>query len=309
MWDAGRWYEQFEKASREQDHDKLHALRRDVFLDTVGDVRKGFYTSSGGKKRIFGDEKPMLEGSVLYQNELKANRHEEKKSSVVEVRQLDTLQAARLLENPLVLNMANRHQPGGGVLSGAGAQEEYLFRVSNYYRSLYQFSDIGLSFDVPRRQESYPLDRNHGGVYSSHVAVFRGTEQEGYPKLEQPSVFSFVAVAAINEPNLMRDHNDHYWLEDSFIEPTKRKIRTIFNIALVHDHENLVLGAFGCGAFKNPPNHIARLFKEVLEEPLYKNQFSHIIFAILDNHNSYRYFNPEGNFKPFQQVFEPIQGR
>ena len=309
MWDAGRWHEQFEKASREQDHDKLHALRRDVFLDTVGDVRKGFYTSNGGRTIAFDDETPLLEGSVLYQEQLASREPEKKSTTLVEVKQIDTIKAARLLENPVVLNMANRHQPGGGVLGGASSQEEYLFRISNYHRSLYQFSDIGHSFDVPRRPESYPLDRNHGGVYSPGITVFRGTEQEGYPKLDEPLKLSFVAVAAIHEPNLLQDHNDHYWLEDSFIEPTKRKIRTIFNIALVHDHENLVLGAFGCGAFKNPPNHIARLFKEVLEEPLYKNQFSHIIFAILDNHNSYKWFNPEGNFKPFQQVFEPNLGR
>ena len=309
MWDAGRWHEQFERASREQDFDKMHALRRDVFLDTIGDVRKGFYTSKGGRKIAFDDEAPLLEGSALYQEQLASSKPKEKSTTLVEVKQLDTIKAARLLENPVVLNMANRHQPGGGVLSGAGSQEEYLFRISNYYRSLYQFSDIGHSFNVPRRPESYPLDRNHGGVYSPGVTVFRGTEQEGYPKLDEPLKLSFMAVAAIHEPNLLRDHNDHYWLENSFIEPTKCKIRTMFNIALAHHHTNLVLGAFGCGAFANPPNHIAMLFKEVLGEPPYQGTFEHIIFAILENHNSYTWFNPEGNFKPFQQVFEPNQGR
>ena len=308
MWDAGRWHEQFERASREQDFDKLHALRRDVFLDTIGDVRKGFYTSKGGRKITFDDEAPLLEGSVLYQQQLASSKPKEKRTTLVEVKQIDTIKAARLLENPVVLNMANRHQPGGGVLSGAGSQEEYLFRISNYYRSLYQFSDIGHSFNVPRRPESYPLDRNHGGVYSPGVTVFRGTEQEGYPKLDEPLKLSFMAVAAIHEPNLLRDHNDHYWLENSFIEPTKCKIRTMFNIALVHHHTNLVLGAFGCGAFANPPNHIALLFKEVLGEPLYQGAFEHIIFAILDDHNTYTWFNPEGNFKPFEQVFASSQG-
>ncbi|ADY14396.1 TIGR02452 family protein [Sphaerochaeta globosa] len=308
MWDAKRWLEQFEKASHEKDYERLHALRRDVFFDTVADVQKGYYLSSSGKQVLLKDDALRLEKSELYQQELQVERPREDRTTRIEVKELDTLKAAQLLSNPLVLNMANRHQPGGGVLDGAGAQEEYLFRVSNYFRFLYQFSDTGSSFMVPRREESYPLDRNYGGVYSPSVSVFRSTEQEGYAKLEQPFEVSCVAVAAISQPNLLSDHTEHYWLEDSFIEPTKRKIRTIFNIAILHNHTHLVLGAFGCGAFKNPPNHIALLFKEVLEEPLYKNQFSHILFAILDNHNSYRWFNPEGNLKPFQKVFEPYQG-
>ena len=43
-------------------------------------------------------------------------------------------------------------------------------------------------------------------------------------------------------------------------------MRTIFRIGLLHHHDSLVLGAFGCGAFRNPPAHIARLFHEVMEE-------------------------------------------
>lgn len=308
MWDAERWLEQFKKASHEKDYERLHALRREVFFDTVGDVQKGFYTSRSGKHVSFANDAPLLGKSILYQQEPQVDSPSQDRETRIEVMELDTLKAAQLLDNPLVLNMANRHQPGGGVLKGAAAQEEYLFRVSNYYRFLYQFSDIGSSFKVPRRLESYPLDRNYGGVYSPSVTVFRQTEQEGYAKLEQPFEVSCIAVAAISQPNLLRDHNDQYWLEDSFIEPTKRKIRTIFNIALFHNHTHLVLGAFGCGAFENPPNHVALLFKEVLEEPSYKNQFSHIIFAILDNHNSYKWFNPEGNLKPFQKVFESNQG-
>ena len=89
----------------------------------------------------------------------------------VEVREGDCLVAARELVEAgegevCVLNMASRRNPGGGVHTGAGAQEEHLFRSSDYFRSLYRFADYGASYGVPRAAESYPLDRDHGVVFS-----------------------------------------------------------------------------------------------------------------------------------------------
>lgn len=56
-------------------------------------------------------------------------------------------------------------------------------------------------------------------------------------------------------------------MTDSEIDRTLSKMRTIFRIGLYHGHDALVLGAFGCGAFKNPPSQIAGLFKKVMDSP------------------------------------------
>ena len=69
-----------------------------------------------------------------------------------------------------------------------------------------------------------------------------------------------------------------------------------------HGHDSLVLSAFGCGAFQNPPDHIARLFKEVIED--YKGHFKMVAFAILDDHNANKSHNIDGNYKPFERVFD-----
>jgi hypothetical protein len=74
------------------------------------------------------------------------------------------------------------------------------------------------------------------------------------------------------------------------------------------------LSAFGCGAFANPPGHMARLFKEVISTE-YKGKFKYIGFAVignracrilvdwsLDDANAHRN-TLEGNFKPFYNVF------
>mgnify|MGYP000199309063 CR=1 FL=1 len=72
---------------------------------------------------------------------------------------------------------------------------------------------------------------------------------------------------------------------------------------MAHGHDSLVLGALGCGAFCNPPRHIARLFHEVMEEPEFLNKYRYLVFAIIDDHNSRKSHNPEGNFKPFADEF------
>ena len=88
--------------------------------------------------------------------------------------------------HPAVLNFANRQTAGGGVLHGSGAQEENMFRRSDLAFSLYQFHPNGIDFEIPQREERYPMDRTTGGAYSPDVTVFRGTEIEGYPLLQMP---------------------------------------------------------------------------------------------------------------------------
>ena len=58
----------------------------------------------------------------------------------------------------------------------------------------------------------------------------------------------------------------------------KSRIRRIFEIAAYGRNEVLILGAFGCGAFRNPPEIVAGVFREVQEE--YKNAFETIEYAI-----------------------------
>ena len=146
------------------------------------------------------------------------------------------------------------------------------------------------------------MDRNFGGVYTPNAIVFRGTEQEGYPLLDKPFQMAFIAVAGINRPALESPER----IVPDLVEPVKNKIRTIFRIGLLHGHDSLVLGALGCGAFRNPPSHIAKLFHEVMEEPEFKNKYKLLLFAILDDHNARLKHNPDGNYLPFVREFESL---
>jgi uncharacterized protein (TIGR02452 family) len=184
-------------------------------------------------------------------------------------------------------------------VTGAGAQEENLFRRSNLFQSLYQFAPFAGEYGLRKSNYQYPLDRNFGGIYTPDAIVFRGTEQDGYPLLDTPYRMSFIAVAGINRPTLESPER----ISSDLVEPVKNKIRTIFRIGLLHGHDSLVLGALGCGAFRNPPSHIARLFHEVMEEPEFKNKYRLLLFAILDDHNARLKHNPDGNFLPFVREF------
>jgi uncharacterized protein (TIGR02452 family) len=195
---------------------------------------------------------------------------------------------------PVVLNMASYKSPGGGYKYGAGAQEENLFRRSNYYLSLGDNNQKDL-----KRSQKYPIDP-FNAIYSPSVTVFRDTEKNGYAFLPNPMDMSFIAMPAYNKPPLQNNNS----MTEEYAKNTKQKMRIIFHVALENKHDVVVLSAMGCGAYKNPPRQIANLFREVLSEPAFRGRFRAVIFAIFDDGNTGLAHNPEGNFEPFDQTFE-----
>ena len=274
-----------------------------VYNDTVRIVNKGSYIYPSGEVITIADGDKMINGTKFYGKKAIVDyaslpRYETK----IEVVNNDSLYEAENLVkmglNPCVLNMASFHTPGGGVTRGSSAQEENIFRRTNIFKSLYQFSNIGTDFGVGQREERYPLDYNFGGIYTPNVTVFKGSEDTEYSALEKPFEVGVVSVAAVKNP---RCENGKLvpWVVDTL----KNKIRQIFDIALENGHDSLVLSAFGCGAYKTPPTEMARLFHEVLSSENYKNAFKVIHFAIIELKTTTGEHNPLGNFKPFADEF------
>ena len=92
-------------------------------------------------------------------------------------------------------------------------------------------------------------------------------------------------------------------VERRYIWLIKEKMRTILRIAKINNHTKLVLGAFGCGAYHNPAGQTAELFSKILGEDEFKNSFEEICFAIIEDLNSKRTNNMEGNLLPFARIF------
>lgn len=272
-----------------------------VFIQTLTIAFQKFYSDRKGNivqlPSIVGD-------SFFYNKEIKSLKSKEYEKEEVIVENEDCLVLTKKLLDkglkPAVLNMASNFMPGGGVLKGSGAQEENLFRRTNLFQSLYRYHNIGNEFDIERDEKhSYPLNDNYGGIYSKNVVVFRNTESENYDFLSKPFLIDVISVAAIRKPK----YNKNLELSEEDIIKEKNKIRTIFNTALKHGNDSLVLGAFGCGAFKTPPKAMAKCFHEVINEKEYKNKFKVIAFAIINSNSNYKEHNPEGNFKPFKEEF------
>jgi uncharacterized protein (TIGR02452 family) len=120
----------------------------------------------------------------------------------------------------------------------------------------------------------------------------------GYKLMDNPYKLSFVAVAAIKDPVLVDN-----MLSNKDVETTCAKIRTIFRISLQNNHDAVVLGAFGCGIFHNPPQSIARCFNQVLNEPEFHYKFKKVVFAILEDQCSGLLHNKNGNYQPFKDEF------
>ena len=105
--------------------------------------------------------------------------------------------------------------------------------------------------------------------------------------MEEPYDVAVITCAALNlngKYSIKLTPDGH--MPQKAIDITKNKIRTVFRIGLTYGHDSLVLGAFGCGAFKNPPAEVAKLFHKIIEEPEFKNKYRLITFSIIEDHNS-----------------------
>ena len=186
-----------------------------------------------------------------------------------------------------VLNFANACYPGGGVVNGAMAQEECLCRSSNLYAAL----------TLPFLLENYYVwnKRNTGDmgtdalIYSPGVTVFKS--DDAIPQ-DLQDWFQVDVITCAAPYNGRRTTS-----EDDLRRVFSERIRNILEAASEKNVDILVLGAFGCGAFRNPPRLVAEAFREKLVTEHYGLHFKKTVFAIKRN-----MYNRE-NYMTFRETF------
>ena len=211
----------------------------------------------------------------------------------VQVVPLDSLDVADGLrangvpeQDIVVLNMANEQTPGGWYLSGAGAQEEALCRRTSLYLT------------IGPEHGFHPIQQP-GAIFSPDVLVMRKSDELDCTLLLHNQMWwtSVISVAAVFRPPVSFFGNDFARMEDK--EDMRNRIRTLFRVIAWSGKRNLILSALGCGAFRNPPEAVAKLFKEVLQGDEFCGRFQGIWFAILDRKGS-------RNFDAFKKVFDKL---
>ena len=143
-----------------------------------------------------------------------------------------------------------------------------------------------------------------GCLLSEGVTVVRGSENNGYPFLNESFTISVISCAAVHKPQLTNDRQYKSQLER---DRMMTKVKTILKTAVMARCHVVVLGAFGCGSFGNPPEVVAELFRDALTSPDFA-ALSEVIFAIFDDHNTKAKHNPRGNFAPFEEILAAKRG-
>lgn len=278
----------------------------DIFRETTSIIKAGYYTAPSGK-RVDLDMQAMIDGSRCYHKDLgTVDSPKAKYGTWVRVEKDDCFKVAeRLVKegyHPALLNFASARHPGGGVEGGARAQEETICRRSTLTRSIFSFdARYAARYGYELHEgNNYPLSRSldFSAIYSPQVTVFREAGPD-YTLMEKPFQIGVITNAALNMNGrfpIRLTPDRHIPEEGKAIN--RNKIRTILRIGLIKGHDSLVLGAFGCGAFKTPPREMAQLFKEVMAEEEFKDRYRVISFAILSDHN-----DRSGNLEAFLEVF------
>lgn len=204
---------------------------------------------------------------------------------------------AAISVKPAVLNLASDTSPGGGFERGAIAQEEALCYRSSLFLSLHK--------------TYYPWTPLQG-LYTRDVVIIRSAMSDGHsllaPAVAATSlpVVSVISIAAVRRPKLEDAQTASGEQRKVFKDAedrvlTKKKMRLALRMAASKGHDSLVLGALGCGAFRNPAEEIADAWKEVFgEDEFGGGWWREVWFAVLDP-------NKEGNFELFEKVLGGLQ--
>ena len=261
----------------------------EIARETLNIIKERRYTVSGNEIPLpeIDIEKVLVyspaDGEELLKKDISGGQGEMCAFSVVNK---DSFEAARGFDKPFVINFANAHRAGGAFEMGANAQEEALCRCSTLFASI----------SSSKAKEMYRHNNTHISAVESdymllspEVCVFR--DEKGQLTEE----FFTAAVITVPAPN--RRGAAMFAAQKLIAETFIRRIRIMLGIAAQNGYRNLILGAWGCGAFGNKPEDVAEYFRQVLIDEGYGRCFDNVCFAIYGKTDS-------RNFIVFSDVFK-----
>jgi len=257
--------------------------RKQIAKDTLALIERGGYEVDDRRVELSQDIRKAVSQSRLFTPEQLselANQDigEARFDTAITVSNETTLSAARRLCGAtqggavLALNFASGKHPGGGFLGGSEAQEESIARASALYPTL------NAHFKYYEANRAHPTEfyTDHM-IYSPAVPIFR---DDSAALLSEPYKLSVLTAPAV-EASEVRKHQPH--LVPEIRETMRRRIGYVMHLALSLGYEQFILGAWGCGVFRNDPTEIAGLFADyLLPGGLFAGRFRRVEFAVLD---------------------------
>jgi uncharacterized protein (TIGR02452 family) len=281
-----------------------------VAQETLSIVGQGAYVAPSGKRvRLRAEIDAAVEGTILFRpaqleallDELPAGPRDagdladsRRAAPRIEVTGETTAEAGRRLVEAegeravLALNFASAKNPGGGFLGGAKAQEEDLARCSALYTC--QLTQRGY-YDANRAHSS--MLYTHHIIYSPDVPFFR---DERRILLEAPFLLSIITAPAPNAGEARRTESN---AAARVHEALDERARMVLAVAASRGHRCLVLGAWGCGVFRNDPAEVAGAFAVALGERRFAGAFDRVVFAV------YTSAKNQATRRAFEQRFAP----
>jgi uncharacterized protein (TIGR02452 family) len=172
-----------------------------------------------------------------------------------------------------VLNFASARNPGGGFLKGSHVQEESLARSSGLYKSLLMCAEY---YNFHRSYE--PLLYSDRMIYSPGCPVFKDDDGN---LLEESYYVDFITSPAPNAGAIMNSQPQYL---DKIPEALYTRGAKVLSLAAYHNCDALILGAWGCGVFKNKVPLVAQMFADLLlPKGQFWGRFKSIVFSILDS--------------------------
>lgn len=271
--------------------------RIEVFEDTISWIQEDKYLSSA-----VDDAKKKTE--VFYEDEYPEDVKAKKVKTVVKVTENRSFQAAMNLHRDepdskiAVMNFANAFKAGGGVEHGASAQEECLCRTSTLYPVIYRKSLRDSFYAHHKKLNTYKASDSL--IYSEGIVICK-TDTDVPERMDKEDWIS-VDVITIAAPDLRSSSNKYFGIvgngggmsdAELFGYHVKRAIHML-SVAKYKGADTLVLGAFGCGAFQNNPEVVAKAYRVALDQ--FEGVFKRIEFAVYcppGNNDNYKAFYNE----------------
>lgn len=199
---------------------------------------------------------------------------------IVDMTSVDAIFDCVEFDNKAVLNFASYREAGGMFIKGSSAQEESLCHASFLYNVLREYESLYYAENIKTL---------HGGLYSNralfspNIKFFNGN---------QSTTCSVITCAA---PNL--NYQRKYFPSDTTdidnLIALDQRVDFVLQIANKFQVDCLILGAFGCGVFKQNPANVALSFKRHMAN---LQTCKKVVFAI----------PASTNHDVFKQMLEPI---